>query len=327
MGRYEDRISAIGFTRRERNLTHTKKYLSRHLKESIAYKDVKINGIDSHLVIDYGNQTYWKRFRTLINGIDDDFMEVVVGDYIDYVGSKWIVHDADSDMEMYIDGIMYQCNYLLRWQDETGAIIERWTHISNASSYNTGKDYSYPTTIGTNQLMVYLPIDDDTVKLERDKRVFCDFTKKGIRYKFARVDSVSESFGKGGLLYIIMTEDLEHHDSDNEELQICDYFTPTSVEPPIYNIATSSIDYVTNTIRLYDSPKRFDAVFIDNRGNNVTDDYLAEWELTADFEFDYTIDGNSVFVSCSDKKALGNELIIKIANEDMESELAVLVVK
>lgn len=325
MGRYEDRISAVGRTRRERNLTHTKKYLSRHLKESIAYKDVKINGVDSHLVIDYGNQTYWKRFRTLINGIDEDFTEVLVGDYIDFAGFKWIVHDADSEMEMFIDGIMYQCNYLLKWQDEAGAIIERWTHISNASSYNTGKDYSYPTTIGTNQLMVYLPIDEDTVKLERDKRVFCDFTNKGVRYKFARVDSVSESYGKGGLLYIIMTEDLEHHDSDNEELQICDYFEPTTTEL-VENTIVSSIDYVTDTIILNGSKRDFTAVFLDANGKAV-DGYTAEWELTADFDFDYTIDGNTVSVGCSDKDALGSELKINITNRGMESELSVLVVK
>lgn len=325
MGRYEDRISAIGLTRRERNLTHTKKYLSRHLKESIAYKDVKVNGIDTHLVIDYGNQTYWKRFRTLINGVDDDFIEVVVGDYVDYVGFKWIVINADSDMEMYIDGVMYQCNYLLRWQDENGAIIERWTHVANASSYNSGKDYSYPTTIGTNQLMVYLPIDEDTVKLERDKRVFCDFTNKGIRYKFARVDSVSETHGKGGLLYIIMTEDLEHRDSDNEELQICDYFEPSNTELSDDSVV-SSIDYVSDTLILNGQPRVFTAVFLDTDGNAV-DGYTAEWELTADFDFDYTIDGNTVSVECSDKKALGNELKIKITNTGMESELSVLVIK
>ena len=320
MGRYEDRIAAIGLTRRERNKWHTGEYLSRHLKESLAYKEVELNGVKTHLVIDYGNQTYEKRFRTLINGIDEDFAEVVVGDYVWFADSMWIVHDADSDAEMYVDGKMYQCNYLLRWQDETGKIIERWSHIQNASSYNSGKDYSRQTTIGTNQLMIYLPIDDDTRKLERDKRVYCDFTDKKIRYKFARVDSVSESFGKGGLLYIIVTEDMEHHDADNDELEICDYI-PEPQEQPTQQY--SVIDYKSDMLYL-NSPREFDALFFDENG--VEDDSVtAEWEIESDFAVDSTIDGNKIYLSCSDKSAVGKEFTLKIINSGLESELVVLI--
>lgn len=320
MGRYEERIASIGLTRRERNKYHTQEYLSRHLKESLAYKgDTELNGEKVPLVIDYGNQTYEKRFRTLINGFDDAFREVLVGDYIKFADSYWIVHDADSDSELYVDGKMYQCNYLLRWQDETGKIIERWTHIQNASAYNTGKDYSRQTTIGTNQLMMYLPIDDDTRKLERDKRVYCDFTDKKVRYKFARVDSVSETFGKGGLLYIIATEDMEHHDADNDELEICDYIA----EPSETTGAYSTIDYMSTMLYLH-SQREFNAVFFDANGEKV-DGTTATWEIDADFTVESTIDGNTIYISCSDETAVGQELTLKVTNSGLESELAVLI--
>lgn len=321
MGRYEDRIAAIGLTRRERNKFHTGEYLSRHLKESLAYKEgVELNGVKTNLVIDYGNQTYEKRFRTMVNGFNDDFVEVLVGDYIKFADSMWIVHDADSDKEMYIDGKMYQCNYLLRWQDETGKIIERWTHIQNASAYNTGKDYSRQTTIGTNQLMIYLPIDSDTRKLDRDKRVYCDFTDAKVRYKFARVDSVSETFGKGGLLYIIATEDMEHHDADNDELEICDYVP----QPEETSGAHSVIDYKSTMLYLY-SEREFTALFLDADGNEVSG-VTAEWEIESDFTVASRIDGNKIYLSCSDTSAVGEEFTLKITNSGLTSELGLLVV-
>lgn len=321
MGKYEERIAAIGLTRRERNKYRNGVYQTRHLKESLAYKEVELNGKPTHLIIDRGNQTYEKFFRSLVNGFDPEYMEVLVGDYVKFADSMWIVHDADSDTEMYIDGKMYQCNYLLRWQDETGKIIERWTHIQNASSYNSGKDYSRQTTIGTNQLMIYLPIDDDTRKLERDKRVYCDFTDKKIRYKFARVDSVSETFGKGGLLYIIATEDMEHHDADNDELEICDYIA----EPEQASSEThSSINYTSDMLYIGGAPLSFEAVFLDANDSPVSG-VTAEWNVDADFEVDYTIDGNTITLSCSDKTAIGREVTLKIVNNGLESDLAVLI--
>lgn len=320
MGTYEKRIASIGLTRRERNKYRNGVYQTRHLKESLAYKEVELNGEPTHMVIDRGNQTYEKFFRSLVNGFDPEYREILVGDYVKFADSMWIVHDADSDTEMYIDGKMYQCNYLLRWQDDTGKIIERWTHIQNASSYNTGKDYSRQTTIGTNQLMIYLPIDDDTEKLERDKRVYCDFTNKKIRYKLARVDSVSETFGKGGLLYIIATEDMEHHDADNDELEICDYIPePKESGFTLY----SSINYMSD-IMYVGTPTTFEAVFLEI-GDSPVSGITAEWAVEADFGVDYTVDGNTLTVSCSDKAAVGKELVVKITNSGLESELSVLI--
>lgn len=321
MGRYEDRIALHGFTRRDRNVSQMRSYYSRRLPESISYKSVKLNGVETSLVIDKGTKPYYKKYRSLPK-TDQDFHKVVVGDYVEWAGVYWLVMNADSDDELFIDGELWQCNYLLRWQDELGDIIERWCHIDNASAYNTGKYYYDVATLGTNQLMIRIPFDDDTRKLKRDKRVFCDYTDKNIRYRFARVDAVQGSYGDGKSINIIMTEDVEHHFADNIELQICDYFDPSSnVSHDSSSDVISYINYVSDYIRFRsEEPRVFDAVF-KTRSGETRDDIVAQWEVQSEYNIDYTIDGNSISITCDDEKALGSRIILKITNEGCEATI------
>lgn len=314
MGRYEDRLAHHGFTRRERNASQLRSYYSRRLPESLSYKHIKLNGVDTSLVIDKGTKPYYKKYRSLPR-TDADFHPVVVGDYIEWAGVYWIVINADSDDEIFIDGELYQCNYKLRWQDEHGEIQERWCHVDNASAYNTGKYYYNSATLGTNQLMIWMPFDEDTKKLQRDKRVFCDYTDKNIRYRFARVDAIQGSYGEGKIINIIMTEDVEHHFGDNVELQICDYFDPTSsVDQDDDTQIIGYINYMADYIRFRsDEPREFIAEFKTNTGESV--DMEAEWEVISDYNIDYEIVGNSIFISCDDEKALGSYVKLSLVND------------
>ena len=321
MSRYIERMSHHGTTRRERTVSQMREYLSRRLPESISYKPVKLNGVDTSLVIDKGTKPYYKKYRSLPK-TDPDFHPVVVGDYIEWAGVYWIVINADSDDELFIDGELYQCNYLLRWQDEMGNIIERWCHASNASAYNTGKYYYDVATLGTNQLMIILPFDDDTRKLTRDKRVFCDYTNKNIRYRFARVDAIQGSYGQGKSINIIMTEDIEHHNSDNVELQICDYFDPSSnISQDLSADVIAYINYVSDYIRLRSDEPRVYTVEFKDRDGNLVDGITAEWVVESEYAVNYTIDGNSISISCDNEKALGSRVTLKIVNAGCEASI------
>ena len=258
MDRYYERIASIGLTRRQRAVNHQRDYFYRRLPESISYKEVELNGVPTHLIVDKDTKPYYKKYRSLIS-TDPNYVKPKVGDYVKWAGAMWLIMNADSDDELYVDGQMYQCNYLLRWQNPSGKIIERWVHVDNASAYNTGKYYYQQLTLASNQMMVYIPIDSETYYLERDKRLYCDYTAKKVRYKVARVDAVSkthgdyDTVGNHGLEYIILTEDVEHHDADNDELEICDYFEVDNVELPTEEEdIVSSIDYVANFVKTGD---------------------------------------------------------------------------
>ena len=161
-------------------------------------------------------------------------------------------------------------------------------------------------------------------------RVYCDYTKKGVRYKIARVDAVSkthgeiDTVGKNGLEYIILTEDVEHHSSDNDELQICDYFEAKTIEPPEKESEkiVSSIDYTSDFIKI-GSPRVFTAYFMNDADEEK--DITAQWYIESDYDIDSEIDGNSITLSCSDTDAIGSKIKLKIINANMESSLDILV--
>lgn len=331
MDRYFERLATIGLTRRERAVNHQRDYFNRRLPESLSYKEVELNGIPTNIIIDKGTKPYYKKYRSLIS-TNPDYIKPRVGDYIKWANTMWLVINADSDDELYVDGELYQCNYLLKWQDSKGKIIERWVHVGNASAYNTGKYYYDEVTLASNQMMIYIPIDDDTYYLKRDMRVYCDYTKKGVRYKIARVDAVSmthgevDTIGKNGIEYIILTEDVEHHASDNDELQICDYFEPDNIDKPESDDETekiiSSIDYTSDFIKI-GSPRKFTAYFVNNNGDEK--DIVAQWYIDSEYDIESNIEGNSITLSCSDVDAIGSKIILRIINSNMESSLDILV--
>ena len=314
MGRYEERIALHGFTRRERSVSHMKDYLNRRLPESISYKDVKINGVDTQIIVDRSTQVHWKKIRTMPGE------HFYIGDYVEWANCIWLITEVDPDDELYHDGVMYRCNYKLKWQDETGAIIERWARMSNASAYNTGKKFYLDQEIGTNQLLATMPLDEDTAKIIRDKRFYCDFMKNKMCYQVTRTDAVSDSYNNGKIVNVMLSEDLTHHDADREDLELCDYFDPMNPSPTEENPIASSIDYCAKYIKCNGTGTEFKAVFTDVDGNIVSD-IEAQWDVETEANVSHVISGNTITLSCSDRSAVGQSILLKIVNEGMESSL------
>ena len=161
MDRYSARMSLRGSTQRERELNRLKSDIIRKAPNSLSYKNVKLNGEPTQLIINTGTQPYYKEFQSLPN------QEINIGDYIEWANSHWIVVTCDFDDEIYRDGKLNQCNYLLKWQNELGEIIERWAVIQSASKYNDGTTSNNVISLGSDQLSIIIPLDDESLKLKK----------------------------------------------------------------------------------------------------------------------------------------------------------------
>ena len=114
--------------------------------------------------------------------------------------------------------------------------------------------------------MIYLPLDEDTLKLTYDKRVFIDNNYQ-IPYKITRPDNVSTSYNGNGLICLIMSQDVLS-DEDRPDLGLCNYFVPTPPQPS----TTCEITYLNSpTIYVGGNTKTFTSIFKDNDGNILTD--------------------------------------------------------
>ena len=233
---YKARVLQRGDTMRERTLFYEKKHIKELAVNSLSCKDCKVNGVDQKIVIDDGTLPYYKNIKSL----PDEYFDA--GDYVTWAGAAWLVVSCDWDKEVYTYGKMQQCNYILKWQNNDAEVIERWSVVMSASKYNNGEKYNNIIVVGSNQLMVYLPIDSETLKLKADKRLFVDFNTDNPKcYDVTRVDTVTMGYdgvaepvydGRGCVL-LVLTETEYNPDTDRIDLMLCDYFTVPSPTIPI----------------------------------------------------------------------------------------------
>lgn len=301
--KYKTRLTVKGDTERERLLNYEKRDLLINTPKTLSCKDVLINGIERKLIIDSGTKPYYKQICSLPNETFN------AGEYVIYENSPWLIINADWDNEVYTDGNMYQCNFEIKWQDESNGIISRQAVILSASQYNMGEESSKTLTVGYNQLMIYIPLDEDTVKLKSDKRFFIDNNKINPKpYRLTRVDTVTMVYQGIGCVLLVVTEDQYNPDTDNIELMLCDYQSPQQeITTNITYNGEPKIRIGRSKTFKSDSPTTFSLVVSD-----IAKDML-HLTQTDDYSCKVSVDNKPILVGASFKLVAGNqEILIEI---------------
>ena len=199
--------------------------------------------------------------------------------YIKYDGAIWLIITEPADNCIYDKCVLHQCNYIFKWQNANKDIIYCPASIENASQYNTGEEGNKILMLGYNQLMAYVSLDDDTVIIDRNLRLFVDYNKVNpIPYKVTRPDTVAFSYGKNRVMCLVLTEDQYNPKTDSIENWLCDYF----------KVSTVIITYSGNpTIRVGGT-----------KTLNVDTTETVTWSMESDVGATIIPDGNSVKVKC-----------------------------
>lgn len=317
---YKARVQFRGATQRDRTLYQEKRKLKINAVNSLSCKDCLVNGVSQSLVIDDGTLPYYKDVKSL----PDEYFDA--GDYVEWADAMWLMVSCDWDKEVYTYGKMQQCNYVLRWQNTDAEIIERWSVILSASKYNNGEKYNNVIVVGSNQLMVYLPIDEKTLKLKSDKRLMVDFNMESPKcYDITRVDTVTMGYdgtaeprydGKGCIL-LVLTETEINPDVDRIDLMLCDYIDPNDIpHPSPINITFSG----SPSIRI-GGRKTFTAETENEVVFSLINSALLDGKLTMEQT------GNKCVVKCANDSALvGATFKVEVAGGEARSELLVDVI-
>ena len=317
---YKSRLHLRGSTNRERELYHEKRELTLNAVNSLSCKDCLVNGVPQKLVIDDGTLPYYKDVKSL----PDEYFDA--GDYVEWADAMWLMVSCDWDKEVYTYGKMQQCNYVLKWQNTDADVIERWSVVLSASKYNNGEKYNNVIVVGSNQLMVYLPIDEETLKLRSDKRLMVDFNTESPKcYDITRVDTVTMGYdgtaeprydGKGCIL-LVLTETEINPDVDRIDLMLCDYIDPNDIPHPTpINITYSG----SPSIRI-GGRKTFTAETENEVVFSIVNSALLDGKLTMEQT------GNKCVVKCANDSALvGATFKVEVAGGGQRSELLVDVI-
>lgn len=218
---YHARHALHGETSRDREKYNLMNRLSRQIPSTLSYHNVDIDGEDRNIVIlnsDNLNQ------KTLCSLPGEDIRH---GAYIDWMNHKWLVTERDANSEIYTKCIMLQCNYLLRWINDSGEIIERWSVVEDGTRYLTGEfsDSFLVATKGDSRIAVTLPKDLETLALDRDVRFIIDdySSPHPLSYRLTKPFKLGGSYDENGVVIFVMTECNTEND-DNIELHIADYY-------------------------------------------------------------------------------------------------------
>ena len=319
MDRYSARMNLRGSTQRERELNRLKSDIVRKAPSSLSYKDVKLNGEPTQLMINTSTKPYYKEFESLPD------QTVLAGDYVEWANSVWLVLNADCDDEVYTDGNLRQCQHKIFWQKDDGMIISRYAYTENASAYNNGEKGNNTITLQSNQFMVYLPYDDETAELDNGKRVHVSRSNGKCRpYELTRPDDITYGFGEKGILNIIFTQTQYNPDEDKlvtledgTQTWICNYIPTTTPTPPKPSTPDETADSFkishrgNASIIVGGNYKKF--YLTDNNGEVINSP--VSWSITVLPQFEKSImyeimEDNSIRIKAINNDCIGSDILL-----------------
>lgn len=206
---------------RDRILANEKSVLRRKLPYSLSYHTAIIDGEERQLAIINSDNL---DIKTLCSLPGEDIRH---GSLVEWMDNRWLVTEKDANNEVYTRAKMQQCDYLLRWINSDGQIIERWSIVSDGTKYLTGVygDSFYIMERGDTRIQVILPLDSETVKLNRDSRFLIDYygSHNVLAYRLTKPLKVGGNYNDNGIFSFVMSE-CNTEEDDNFELHIADYY-------------------------------------------------------------------------------------------------------
>jgi len=272
-------------------------------------KDATVNGVPCPIVA-----SPTSKIECDIKASTDSGLKI--GDMVFCCDDNWIVVDCYSDKVGLINGKMWRCNHLMRFQTQSTKIHERYCVIDDGSySKRTTDSDAY---VMTNSYVVYISLDDDTKKLHIDKRLSVGviFSADGNEvlevYKIIGADIKSHNFGEGShILVLTLQRDVYHSECDSIEYGICDVVEAEEAHDESNRyIKVSGKD----TIRVGTKRKYSIALYEDEKV--LTDDILVTWNVSVPSSVKYEIRENICEIEVPLKEALiGETLEINVSAE------------
>lgn len=266
------------------------------------------------------------KFQTLIDN------PIVVGD---------MLYDSNEDEYLLctesfnVNGVHWKgkfslCNWILKWQNNDGDILEYPCVDINSTQYNSGEQASAKMTVGSSQHMATLPYDENTIAIKSPQRFFLDRdTETPTSFIVTQNDNTSMFFGKKGLVKITMLECERNNDTDRPDLGVCDYFEKDELKTNNADkkkVIKSVISYKTTTIKSGGSKQKFVGTFVNENGEEI-DGISTNWEIICDFADSLIVDeeGNSLTIGVDDDSLIDEEFKLVLSDESGNYKSSIII--
>lgn len=149
------------------------------------------------------------------------------GQYIKARDQIWMIYSKPDNNKMYEKAVAWQCKYSIRFISPlTGKVVEYPVYDINSTQYGSGETAKEYMTIGSAQHLVYIPCNEETIRLDSGFRFLIDKNhEKPTAYRLAQVDPGSYACGEhDGVIQWTVVESQFDEETDSRELMVADYY-------------------------------------------------------------------------------------------------------
>ena len=225
-------------TAKEAELRLIQSELLRDFENTLDCEDVKVNGVDTKLLITKATDLTIKNVSTKPNATID------LGDIVTWSNTNWILDTIDADTRINTKGKIRRCNTTLRWRDEKGTAHSYPAFCEDATKYSEGVSGGKMMEVPDFQIKAKIRLDANSAKLNRNKRFLLDaelylpqIEASGNHvsaFKVTRRNVITGNQAGHGYVELTMVE-CAYSDRDNPNLMIADYYDAEDE----YEIATN----------------------------------------------------------------------------------------
>lgn len=224
---YTARMTVVGQTKRDSVRNQTLAYLSRNISSSLSYQTVAIDNINKQLMIIDTEDLNIKKIHAVPNEV------IPHGSLIQWKNNMWLITEVDAHNELYMSGVMQQCNHVLKWLNNSGQIVSHWCIVEDGTKYLIGEKQEDMMSIGDARIAITIGRDAETVYLNRGMRFLIDdpASTNVLAYQITKPNKLFNIFNGNGIYRFILNE-VNLTDDDNVELRVADYYNrPPSPAP------------------------------------------------------------------------------------------------
>ena len=234
-----------------------------------------------------------------------------LGDIVECYDAHWIVTEINANNQFYCSGIMQQCNRELIWQNpETKEIISQW--VTAEKPYFSNLEEDKKMSVSTREFKIQVTYNEETSIINVGKRFMIDIINDEPKtYRVTSVDSISERYDLDGEIrgFIIwnIEQDQYNPETDNKELMICDYISPS--ESTEANPENGIIKF--NGVPMLRMGASFKMFSVDK---SIFDENGYSWEIDygtcpADC-VNSEVDNNHIYISVDNDVRVQNQLLV-----------------
>lgn len=201
--------------------------------KSIQKEPITVRAIVQNKISDVYNSTVVRQILCNIGVLK-------CGQYVECEGAMWLVSALPDNNRIYEKAVLWKCKHTIRFISPlTGEIVKYPVYSTNSTQYGTGELEKTYMTVGEDQHLIYIPYNEETIKLDDQFRFLMDKNRESpSAYRITRVDPVSYAVGdernEDGLIQWAVLQTQFNDATDSKELMIADYFPqkPEEVVPP-----------------------------------------------------------------------------------------------